>query len=78
MDKVLDTRLDLLQKGNSPIDLSIRPQLKPCKAAPPSKARTVDFEMIAVSLFAVFCFVALALCAYIIFANAKANGPSEA
>ena len=75
MDKVLKTRLNLLPKGNSPIDLSIRQQLKPGKAAPPSKARTADLEMIAVSVFAVFCFVALALCTYVIFAKCEGKWP---
>ena len=76
MDKVLKTRLNLLPKGNSPIDLSIQQQLKPGKAAPPSKARTVDLEMIAVSVFAVFfCFAALALCTYVIFAKCEGKWP---
>ena len=75
MDKVLKTRLNLLPKGNSPIDLSIRQQLKPGKAAPPSKARTVDLETTAVSVFAVFCFVALALCTYVIFAKCEGKWP---
>ena len=75
MDKVLKTRLNLLPKGNSPIDLSIREQLKPGKAAPPSKARTVDLEVIAVSVFAVFCFAALALCTYVILAKCEGKWP---
>ena len=75
MDKVLKTRLNLLPKGNSPIDLSIQQQLKPGKAAPPSKARTVDLEMIAVSVFAVVCFVALALCTYVILAKCEGKWP---
>ena len=75
MDKVLKTRLNLLPKGNSPIDLSIRQQLKPGKAAPASKARTVDLEMIAVSVFAVFCLGALALCTYVIFAKCEGKWP---
>ena len=75
MDKVLKTRFNLLPNGNSPIDLSIQQQLKPGKAALPSKARTVDLEMIAVSVFAVFCFVALALCTYVIFAKCEGKWP---
>ena len=75
MDKVLKTRLNLLPKGNSPIDLSIRQQLKAGKAAPPSKARTVDLEMIAVSVFSVFCLVALALCTYVISAKCEGKWP---
>ena len=75
MDKVLKIRLNLLPKGNSPIDLFIRQQLKPDNAAPPSKERTAVVEMIAVSLLAVFCFVALALCTYIIFAKCEGKWP---
>lgn len=75
MDKVLKTRLDLLPNGNSPIDLSIRQQLKPGKAAPPSKARAVDLEMIAVSLFALFCFAALAVGICIIRAKCEGKLP---